>query len=95
MYVADCVCNVPGHRSHKMKVGGIGKVPYLHADCEHLQFGQLLTGQRSTRHFKLLNKSLVYARFQIERSVDDTEAVFAFSPTSGIVPPDGERPTFP
>ena len=91
VYVAECVCVVPGHRTHTMKVGGIGKYPFLSASTERLQFGGVLSGQRTTSHFKLCNSSLVYGRFNIERSVSDVEPVFTFSPSSGIVPPDGEQ----
>ena len=91
VYVAECVCSVPSHKSHTMRVGGIGKYPFLAASAERLQFGGVLSGQRATSHFKLCNTSLVYGRFKIVRTISDVEPVFTFSPSSGIVPPDGEQ----
>ena len=90
VFVADCVCTIPGHMSHVTKLGGIGKYPFLSASMEKIDFGQLLTGHSATREFKLRNSSLVYARFKIVRVEHDVEAVFSFAPTSGIIPPDGE-----
>ena len=90
VFVADCVCTVPGYKSHVMKVGGIGKYPFITASAEKLECGRVLTGQAVTQHMKLRNCSLVYARFKIVRVANDTEPVFVFSPTSGIIPPDGE-----
>ena len=34
VYVATCVCTVPGHTSHAMKLGGIGKFPFVEASAE-------------------------------------------------------------
>ena len=74
VYVADCICNVPGHKTHLMKVGGIGKYPFLAASQELLAYGGVLNGQHATQHFKLRNNSLVYARYKIARSVFDVSA---------------------
>ena len=52
---------------------------------------QVLSGTNMAKQFKLVNRSLVYARFSITRRDSDVGAVFAFSPTSGIIPPDGEQ----
>jgi len=91
VYVARAICNVPEHTMHTVKIGGIGKYPFLSASCERLDFGQVLSGTNVAKQFKLVNRSLVYARFSISRRDSDVGAVFAFSPTSGIVPPDGEQ----
>ena len=40
VYVARCICNVPEHTTHVMKIGGIGKYPFLSASCDRLDFGQ-------------------------------------------------------
>ena len=90
VFVAHCVCAVPGHTSHVIKLGGIGKYPFLSATSEKLEFGPVLTGQHMTQEFKLKNSSLVYARFKVVRTDADVESVFTFAPTSGIIPPDGE-----
>ena len=90
VFVAHAVCTVPGHTSHVLKVGGIGKYPFLSATMERVDFGPTLTGQTQTQHLKLRNSSLVYARFKIVRTEADVESVFTFAPTSGIIPPDGE-----
>ena len=39
VYVASCVCTVPEHKAHLMKLGGIGKSPFIAASCERLDFG--------------------------------------------------------
>ena len=88
--VASCICHVAGHTSHVLKMGGIGKYPFLAATTERVDHGKVLTGGTSTQHLKLRNTSLVYARFQIVRTSRDVEPVFAFSPMHGIIPPDGE-----
>jgi len=90
VYVASCVCNVPGHKAHVLKIGGIGKYPFLTCATEKVDVGTVLTGQAVTKHIKLRNCSLVYARFQIVRTDGDVEPNFIFHPTSGIIPPDGE-----
>jgi hypothetical protein len=90
VFVANCVCTVPGHTTHVIKLGGIGKYPFVAASAEKIDHGQVLTGQRSTTEFKLRNSSLVYARFKIVRTESDVEPVFSFEPKSGIIPPDGE-----
>ena len=90
VFVAHAVCAVPGHANHILKIGGIGKFPFLASTMEKLDFGRVLTGQTRTQHFKLRNSSLVYARFKIVRTEADVESVFTFAPTSGIIPPDGE-----
>ena len=38
VYVATCVCTVPGHTSHSMKLGGIGKFPFVEARAIRAQF---------------------------------------------------------
>ena len=91
VYVAHCVCVVPGHTSHTMKLGGIGKYPFVAASLEMVDFAHVPTGASETKHFKLFNKSLVYARWKVERRESDCEPVYAFSPTSGIIAPDGEQ----
>jgi len=91
VYVADCICTVSGHKTHRMRVGGIGKYPFISASQETLSFGEVLNGQQATQHLKLRNTSLVNARFVIVRAVSDVEPVFTFSPTSGVIPPDGEQ----
>ena len=48
-----------------MKIGGIGKYPFLSASSERVECGRVLTGQSVTKHFKLRNSSLVYAHFKI------------------------------
>ena len=53
--------------------------------------GRVPTASSDTKHFKLMNKSLVYARWRVARREADCEAVYAFSPTSGIIAPDGEQ----
>ena len=63
----------PGHTSHSMKLGGIGKFPFVEASAEKLDFGRMLVGTGGARHFKLCNKSLVFARFKIVRREDDCE----------------------
>ena len=90
VYVGYCVCTVPGHTTHTLKVGGIGKYPFVAATNETVDFSRVLTHTTETKHFKLMNKSLVYARWKIDRVAADCEAVYAFQPTSGIIPPDGE-----
>eukprot|EP00965_Chrysotila_dentata_P205515 6182999-Pleurochrysis_carterae.AAC.2 len=52
---------------------------------------QVLTSTAATRTLKLSNRSLVYARFSVERRESDVPAVFGFAPSSGIIPPDGEQ----
>ena len=91
VYVAHCVCIVPGHTSHTMKLGGIGKYPFVAASLETIDFAHVPTAASETQHFKLYNKSLVYARWKVERRESDCEPVYAFSPTSGIIAPDGEQ----
>ena len=90
VYVGSCVCNVPGHTAHVIKLGGIGKYPFLSSSASKVECGRVLTGQSETRTLKLRNSSLVYARFKIVRLDRDCEPVFAFAPTSGVIPPDGE-----
>ena len=88
VYVATCVCTVPGHTSHSMKLGGIGKFPFVEASAEKLDFGRMLVGTGGARHFKLCNKSLVFARFKIVRREDDCEVR---SPAP-LAPPRPRRP---
>ena len=71
VYVAHCVCVVPGHTSHTMKLGGIGKYPFVAASLEMVDFAHVPTGASETKHFKLFNKSLVYARWKVERRESD------------------------
>ena len=90
VFVASAVCSIPGHTNHVMKIGGIGKYPFVNATAEKIDHGKVLTGGHSTKEFKLRNSSLVYSRFKIVRTVSDVESVFTFEPKSGVIPPDGE-----
>ena len=73
VYVAHCVCVVPGHTTHSLKVGGIGKYPYIAASLETIDFAHVPTGASETKHFKLLNKSLVYARWKVDWRENKTQ----------------------
>ena len=42
VYVATCVCTVPGHTSHSMKLGGIGKFPFVEAPAIRRNSGAIL-----------------------------------------------------
>ena len=90
VFVAQCVCTVAGDRSHTIKIGGIGKYPFLTCSSERIDCGAVLTSNTLTKHFKLRNTSLVFARFELVRVDNDVEPSFVFHPTSGIIPPDGE-----
>lgn len=68
-----------------MRVGGIGKFPFISASQEKLSFGRLLNGQSATQHIKLRNNSLVYARFVIVRSVADVSGAAWRRPASHIL----------
>lgn len=88
--VAQCVCDIPEHQPHVMRVGGIGKYPFLSSSVEIVDCGSVLTGAVARTEFKLSNKSLVYARFTIARRERDVAPAFSLTPTSGVVPPDGD-----
>ena len=49
VYVAHCVCVVPGHTSHTMKLGGIGKYPFVAASLEMVDFAHVPTGASETK----------------------------------------------
>jgi len=89
--VSQCVCNIPEHTPHVMRIGGIGKYPFLACSEELIDCGAVLTGGLVRAEFTLANKLLVYARYSIVRRERDVGPVFSLSPTSGVVPPDGEQ----
>lgn len=74
---------------YPMRVGGIGKLPFVSVLAERLEFGQVLTGQTASQMFRLRNAAQVHATYQIARDESDRDAVFAFSPAEGAVPADG------
>ena len=42
VFVAQCVCTVPGDKSHIIKIGGIGKYPFLTCSSERVDCGSVL-----------------------------------------------------
>ncbi|DAZ93440.1 TPA: hypothetical protein N0F65_003137 [Lagenidium giganteum] len=77
-----------------MKISGISKFTHLSASETELNFGEILVGAQNTarapteKEFVLRNRSLVRATFQILNVENDHDPVFAFSPLSGVVPPE-------
>jgi len=74
---------------YPMRVGGIGKLPFVSVVSERIDFGQVLTGKQAAQMFRLRNASQVHATYAITRNEADRDPVFAFSPALGAVPPDG------
>ncbi|KAG8465690.1 hypothetical protein KFE25_002997 [Diacronema lutheri] len=74
---------------YPMRVGGIGKLPFVSVMSETLDFGQVLTGTPASRMFRLRNAAQVHATYAITRDEKDREPVFHFQPAVGTVPADG------
>jgi hypothetical protein len=88
VFVSTAVCRVDGLEPREMKLTGVGKFTYLSASDTELDFGDVQTGNTSTRTITLRNQSLVNASFKIVNLDTNEGDIFAFSPTVGVIPPE-------
>eukprot|EP00743_Colponemidia_sp_Colp-15_P004902 GILK01005283.1.p1 GENE.GILK01005283.1~~GILK01005283.1.p1 ORF type:complete len:1742 (+),score=283.35 GILK01005283.1:94-5319(+) len=87
--VASAVCSVQGVEPQIMKLSGIGKYPFLAAMDDRIHFESTLVGKVAERELILRNMSLVDATFKVTAEERETDPVFVFRPTAGVIPPDG------
>ena len=64
----DCI-------SSKLKLSGIGKYPFIRTKASDLDFGTVITGKEAHQTLVLENKSLVTARFSVQKTDADLEVL--------------------
>eukprot|EP00741_Cyanophora_paradoxa_P021341 tig00021348_g20600.t1 len=89
--VASIVCHVAEEESRRIQVTGIGKYPFLTCREATLDFGEVHTGESVERELVFRNQSIVGASWAVARveggGAHDED--FAFTPTRGVVGPEG------
>eukprot|EP00753_Platysulcus_tardus_P017846 PLAT6585.1.p1 GENE.PLAT6585.1~~PLAT6585.1.p1 ORF type:complete len:1751 (+),score=937.33 PLAT6585.1:33-5285(+) len=99
-FVGSAICVVPDQPRKLLKLSGIGKFPHITTPSQLMEFDASLVrlAGRNEQTTVIRNPSLVPASFSV-RALDvatagsaTEEAVFSFSPHTGVIPPRGELP---